>query len=219
MRIGPDGWKEVKRCMNENLAILFCRSPELGKVKKRLAIEIGKEKALKVYKILLDSVIGEMDNPEFHPIVFLKGDRKKFEKHNPKSFDIASQDDGDLGERMHKSFQKGFEQGAENVILFGSDILDLRVDDFKAAFSKLDSFDLVLGPAFDGGYYLIGMKQPQPGLFEGIDWGTEGVLNQTLKKAGELDLNVYLLARKKDIDGLNDLQGSPEFEEILVQKS
>jgi len=112
----------------------------------------------------------------------------------------------DLGARMHRTFQELFERGYQQVVMVGTDVPTLPGSTFGAAFRALQDHDLVLGPALDGGYYLIGLNRPAPDLFAGIPWSTDQVAALTRKKAEGLGLKTALLSPYRDLDRLEDLQ-------------
>ena len=116
--------------------------------------------------------------------------------------DVIAQRGGSIGERMAHAFEDVFRLGSESIVLIGSDLPDLPVDRLEKAFAVLsaDSNRVVIGPAADGGYYLIGMNRSHPGLFDGVDWSTARVLDQTLAAARRLHLSVALLDEWHDID-------------------
>lgn len=111
----------------------------------------------------------------------------------------------DLGDRMHEAFAEAFQDGAERVVLAGTDCPGVSADIFEKAFKALDRNDLVLGPASDGGYYLIAMKRPLPSLFAGIPWSTKDVLSQTMQAADKLGLRLSLVDLLNDVDRPEDL--------------
>ncbi|MEQ1785210.1 MAG: TIGR04282 family arsenosugar biosynthesis glycosyltransferase, partial [Hyphomonadaceae bacterium] len=112
----------------------------------------------------------------------------------------------DLGARMQQAFDTLFAQGYQRVFIVGTDIPSLPLDHYKQALALLDSHDVVLGPALDGGYYLIGLKQPRPELFANIAWSTDRVLAATQEKAASLGLKTALLPPWRDVDTIDDLQ-------------
>lgn len=112
----------------------------------------------------------------------------------------------DLGARMNQAFRTLFTQGYRQVVLIGSDVPTLPLNHFKQALTSLEDHDLVLGPAFDGGYYLIGLKRMAPELFVDIPWSTDQVLRLTQGKAVALGLTTALLEPWRDVDTLADLQ-------------
>lgn len=119
---------------------------------------------------------------------------------------LMDQAGDDLGARMHQAFRSLFDQGYEQVLLIGTDVPTLPLDRFRQALALLENHDLVLGPAFDGGYYLIGLKRPAPELFADIPWSTDQVLKLTQEKAVTLGLTTALLEPWRDVDTLADLQ-------------
>ncbi len=111
---------------------------------------------------------------------------------------------GDLGERMHRAFVQAFAAGAERVVLIGSDCPTVGTDDINGAWNVLLTHDLVLGPAIDGGYWLIGLRSSQAGLFQAMPWSTKTVLAETLERAAKLGLRVHLCSQKNDVDAEQD---------------
>jgi hypothetical protein len=119
--------------------------------------------------------------------------------------DIRKQSGGGLGARMHESFKAAVEEGARRAVIVGTDCPGMSADILEKAFDQLADHDLVLGPAEDGGYYLVGMKKPTPRLFAGITWGGEDVLRKTLEIAEELGVSTALLSKLADVDRPEDL--------------
>jgi rSAM/selenodomain-associated transferase 1 len=105
-----------------------------------------------------------------------------------------------LGERLHRAFSESFSEGAERIIIVGSDCPEIAAEDVRGALKELDSHDVVLGPAVDGGYWLIGLRAPHSELFREIPWSSDQVLAQTLRRARNLGLGVQLLRILADID-------------------
>jgi rSAM/selenodomain-associated transferase 1 len=120
--------------------------------------------------------------------------------------DCLPQEGADLGARMSNAFDEAFRRGAGRVALVGSDVPRLSRDDVRAALGSLADHDLVLGPAHDGGYYLVALRARRPPLFEGIAWGTASVLAATLEKAAALGLTVRVLEERRDVDTVEDLR-------------
>lgn len=118
---------------------------------------------------------------------------------------VVVQGRGGLGLLMQRQVLRAFRDGYGQVILIGSDLPQLAVADLQQAFAALDRSPLVLGPAADGGYWLLGLSQPTSRLFAGIDWGTDAVLRQTLAVASGLGLAVALLPQRHDLDRPGDL--------------
>jgi len=118
---------------------------------------------------------------------------------------VVVQGPGSLGLRMQRQMRRGWREGAAAVVLIGSDLPELAADDLLAAFRALEHSALVLGPAGDGGYWLIGRRRPTPQVFAGIDWGSDRVLEQTLAQARRAGLSTALLAERHDLDRPADL--------------
>ena len=191
----------------QNHLIIFVKNPVLGTVKTRLAKSIGDEAALAVYKDLMqkcrrESLIVEAKRHLFYSKQIIDKD-----DWSDSNFDKKLQAEGDLGVKISEAFKEVF-QSEEKVIVIGSDCYDLTSNIIEEAFQKLDEVDLVLGPANDGGYYLLGTKVFYPSLFDGISWSTETVLNETLDQASKLDLSVAILEELVDLDTLEDLKRS-----------
>ena len=125
------------------------------------------------------------------------------------------QDEGDLGQRMKSAFEASFAAGMIGVVMIGIDCPDLNAALLAEAFEALDRHDLILGPAQDGGYYLIGLSRLIPELFTGIPWGTSEVLAKTKSIAQKLDLSVHCLALLNDVDRPEDLQIWERYRTIL----
>ena len=118
---------------------------------------------------------------------------------------VVAQGSGSLGLRMQRQILRSCREGAPAVVLIGSDLPELAAEDLMAAFQALERVPLVLGPAGDGGYWLIGRRRPSPQLFSGIEWGSDRVLAQTLRQARQAGLSTELLARRDDLDRPDDL--------------
>jgi len=186
------------------LLIIFAKTPEPGKVKSRLARDIGQEKALDVYRGLLDNTFKVAANTGKNVHVCLSGNRVD-NLHVPDHFSIGPQVGHDLGERMHNGISEGLQKGYQSVVLVGGDIYELDENILSKAFASLANSDVVLGPALDGGYYLIGMKAEYPAIFRGIPWSTKRVMKKTLEKIHSLNLSYAILPTLSDVDDLHDL--------------
>jgi uncharacterized protein len=186
-----------------NALIIFARTPIIGKVKTRVAAESGGHFALKLHNYLLSHTLSICNIKSCKKFLFLSdpllGKEQDFE-----GFNILFQEGSDLGIRMSHAAEMIFQEGFQKVIIIGSDCLDLTSDIINEAFNHLDSQDIVLGPAFDGGYYLIGMKEFQSELFKNIPWSTSEVLPLTLKKCHTSSYQVKILKKLNDIDHLKD---------------
>jgi rSAM/selenodomain-associated transferase 1 len=186
--------------------IVFVRNPVLGTVKTRLAVSIGDEKALEVYKDLIEKCRSEclaVDAKKnlFYSKAILNDawDNEAFTKY--------IQNEGDLGDKITAAFREIFKEEGK-VVIIGSDCYDLDAKTIEEAFEKLADSDVVIGPANDGGYYLLGTNSFQPELFQNITWSTELVLGETIQQAKFKNLSVSLLKELIDLDTLEDLEES-----------
>ncbi|GAA4827996.1 TIGR04282 family arsenosugar biosynthesis glycosyltransferase [Algivirga pacifica] len=192
--------------------IIFVKNPIKGKVKTRLGATIGNAKAVEVYRKLLAYThkvthalqltkkvyYGDFVNPDD------LWDTEGYEKH--------LQAEGDLGQRMASAFQDCFRSGAEKVVIIGSDLPELTTTILEEAFDALEQQEVVIGPATDGGYYLLGMRQYDPILFEDIVWSTDTVFSTTIQKLEKTQRSYTLLPVCSDLDREEDLRRFPEFQ-------
>lgn len=184
--------------------IIFARNPELGKCKTRLAKTIGDQSALDIYKFLLQHTADISKKAIADKYVFYSESIQKNDLWDDAIFRKKLQKGHDLGQRMLNAFHELFQMGYEKVAIIGSDLLDLDTDTIDLAFSQLDHFDYVIGPAMDGGYYLLGMKHLFLQVFENKIWSTSTVLQDTLNDLK--NSNVHLLKELNDIDTFEDLK-------------
>jgi uncharacterized protein len=190
-----------------NALLIFIRNAQLGKVKTRLASEIGDEMALRVYKKLLDVTRDACSQVDSDRLVFYSDHIDPEDAWGAGLFKKMVQNGPGLGERMAHAFHHALlHAGYKKAVIIGSDCADLSPTIMQHAFDALDQHDLVLGPALDGGYYLLGMKVPNAALFEDMVWSTDQVALQTKAKAEQLGLTVFLLQPLRDIDQLDDLK-------------
>jgi uncharacterized protein len=215
----PSDTKDDKKAINnpsvtsENLLLIFTRNPVLGKCKTRLAATIGNHTALDIYKFLMGHTQELTKNVSAHKRVYYSEEIWNNDIWDNTIFDKRLQKGIDLGERMANAFLKGFEDGFKNIIIIGSDMYDLSKSDLDRAFLSLQKNDFVLGPAEDGGYYLLGMRNFKKALFHNKDWGKENVFKNTmddLKKD-----KVHLLKTKNDIDVYDDIKNVDAFKPYL----
>ena len=198
---------------SQEAIIIFTRNPELGKVKSRLAKTIGNEKALLVYKELLLHTKNIALQIQTNRFVFYSENIVENDFWDNNSFQKELQIGGDLGERMSNAFQFVFNLGYEKAVIIGSDLFDLEPDHINEAFQKLHNHDIVIGPAEDGGYYLLGMKKLYKPLFQNKIWGTSTVLASTLQDCQ--NLKIYQLETLNDIDTAEDLmKNATKWKEI-----
>lgn len=195
--------------MTERL-IIFTRYPEPGKTKTRLIPVLGEEGAATLQRQMTESTLAEVKKlSRFYPLSmqvhFAGGNEQLMQDWLGSSIIYRRQTEGDIGCRMASAFQESFEAGMDSIVLIGIDCPELNVQLMVQAFQALDRHDLVLGPARDGGYYLIGLRRFVPELFIGISWSTDEVLQQTQKIIQRLKLAVAYLPLLSDIDRPEDL--------------
>lgn len=195
------------------LLLIFTRNPELGKVKKRLAKSIGDKTALKIYQRLLQHTVEITKNLQVEKWVFYSEEIPQEDMWDEEIFSKRLQKGEDLGERMENAFRSGFTAGFSRIIIIGSDLYDLSEEDLKKAFLELQNSEAVIGPATDGGYYLLGMKTLIPGVFSSKIWGSNSVLEATLKDLEHLP-NIRLELRN-DIDRFEDLEKHPDLLKLV----
>jgi rSAM/selenodomain-associated transferase 1 len=188
--------------MKKEVVLVFQKNAILGKVKTRLASGMGELRALEIYRHLIQSTYSVLEDVSA-PVWTYYSDFIP-ETVNPPIAKSFVQEGHDLGERMANAFARSFESGMEKVVLIGTDCPSLQSQHLNQAFEALIHSDLVLGPATDGGYYLIGMKRRADYLFEGINWSTAEVLSQTLAVATAHGLHFNLLDKLSDIDTQED---------------
>lgn len=180
--------------------IVFIKNPIIGKAKTRLAATVGKAEALRIYKLLLGHTRQVTTEVEANRYLFYSFFVDEKDEWLAADYHKALQTDGDLGTKMSHSFQEVFEAGNSRVLIVGSDCAALTSDIINSAFEALSTKDFVIGPAADGGYYLLGMNHFEPSVFENITWSTAAVLPQTLEKIANLQKTYVLLPVLSDID-------------------
>ena len=198
---------------HKNLLIIFTRNPVLGKVKTRLAKTVGDKTALDIYTFLLKKTKEiTLDSP-CDKVVYYSEKIIKNDIWNCNSFRKEVQFGEDLGAKMKNSFYDAFENNYRKVVLIGSDIYDLESYHINEAFKKLETNDVVMGPALDCGYYLIGLKKMHPKIFDNKKWGSSTVRKDTLKNLEKVD--VHLLPILNDVDVIEDIEHHPAFTKFL----
>ncbi len=195
---------------SKNLLIVFTRFPRPGNTKKRLAKVIGDEAAADCQRQMTELIVSVARK-------FCCNSRVELQIHycdsTPEEMAVwlgddlgyYPQTDGDIGDKMRDAFSLGFQNGWDNIVLIGADCPDISAEILKTAFNALNLADLVLGPALDGGYYLIGLHAPNPDLFS-LVWGSDAVLRQTIKIAENKNIVVQQIKALHDIDHPADLK-------------
>ncbi|RDC63160.1 TIGR04282 family arsenosugar biosynthesis glycosyltransferase [Adhaeribacter pallidiroseus] len=194
--------------MNKKLLLIFVKNAVLGKVKTRLAATIGPDKAYEIYQILLKRTFEVTVALPVTKVVYYS-DYTSEDLFKPPYYNKHIQSGQDLGERMQQAFAQAFADGFREVCIIGSDCYELTEDILLQAFEKLERNDVVIGPAEDGGYYLLGMKELHPSLFTGKNWSTDSVLPDTLNNVKANGQSVALLPQLTDVDEEKDLSTIP----------
>ena len=193
--------------------IVMARWPAPGRCKRRLAGSLGAAAAARIQGRLTGHTLavarGERLRLDFALVLAVDGLAGRSARrwgHTLGADHVRLQGGGGLGVRMQRQVCRAFRTGARRVVLIGSDLPQLDGRDLAAAFAALEHCPAVLGPACDGGYWLLGLRQPQPELMAGIAWGTPRVLAQTLVAMDRLGLEPALLAPRSDLDWATDLR-------------
>ena len=189
--------------MTSNAILILAKNPEAGRVKTRLAATVGISQALTIYKELYTQTLNlaaTIKSSTSYVFQSPKQDPGVFPSSGLRS---RLQAEGDLGDRMLAALQAGLNEH-EKAVMIGADCPGLGVAHFRKAFKALDQVDLVLGPSEDGGFYLLGSKEPYPDLFVNRSWSHEEVFSKTVDLASKLGLSMYILPELYDIDYESD---------------
>ncbi len=189
---------------NKRALIIFVKNPELGKVKTRLARDAGDEKALEVYQWLMQHTRDITSAVDCDRRLHYSSWIPEQDDWSLSFYDKLLQSDGDLGQRMEKAFEQAFAAGYVQVVIIGSDCADLTTEMIRQSFEALSANDFVLGPAKDGGYYLLGMKALERSLFRNKAWSTEDLFEQTKAAFERLNAKCHLMPMLSDIDYYDD---------------
>lgn len=209
--LGPE--QEFHLPVSKKALIVFTRNPELGKCKTRLAATIGDKSALDVYRFLLDHTVKITSSLSADVYVYYSEKIREIDIWDTSIFRKKQQQGLDLGAKMQHAFTEVFGMGYQKAIIIGSDMYDINTQDLEDAFLTLEHNNFVVGPAQDGGYYLLGMKQLKTSLFKNKKWGTTTVLSDTLQN---LTLEkVSILPEKNDVDYFDDIRDIAVFEKFF----
>ncbi len=185
--------------------VVFARYPTPGRVKTRLAARLGDEAAARLYDAFVRDLVGRFSGAAVEVRWAVAPPDPGFaERYGLPAEACFEQEGDDLGARMRDAFRRELGDGEGRCVLVGSDAPHLSSPRVADAFERLSSSDVVLGPALDGGYYLIGMRQPHD-LFSGVVWSTASVCRETEDRAGRLGLSVARLEPDFDVDEVEDL--------------
>lgn len=185
--------------------IIFVRAPELGKVKTRLAASLGKKAALLIYQKLLQHTRDITDAVSADKFIFYADEIASNDIWQRPGYFKMKQVNGDLGQRMFNAFKYLFAKQYDKVCIIGSDCYELSSAIVEHAFQSLNKNDIVIGPATDGGYYLLGMNQLHSVLFADKTWSTDSVLSDTLEDLQRLKLTFAQLPELTDVDEAVDV--------------
>lgn len=196
--------------LNKEVLIIFTRYPEAGKTKTRTIAVLGAEGAAELQRQMAEHTLIQAKKLQqashiYIEVHFTGGDRQLMQAWLGEDIAYKKQAEGDLGERMKSAFELSFAEGMNKIIIIGVDCPDLNTAIMNQGFDLLDRHELIIGPAADGGYYLIGLTRPIPELFVGINWGTSEVLQQTITIAKNLEVNFACLSTLHDVDRPEDL--------------
>ena len=186
---------------------IFVRAPQLGRFKTRLAATLGAEAALHIYQRLLKVLFSRLASLEPASIEIRHTPDNAKAILNPwirPGWTLRPQGDGALGDRLARCMNDALNEGIERLVIIGSDCPDITASDIHSAWQSLEQADLVLGPAEDGGYWAIGLRKRLPEVFEGIEWSTASVLEQTLRQARIAGRQVAHLRPLSDVDTEKD---------------
>lgn len=188
--------------------IIFVRHPEPGKVKTRLAATIGDENAVKVYHLLLKHTFDLIKNSSLPVYVYYADMVMQDDLWRGNNIIKRCQATGDLGEKMAHAFQDVFADGYSKVVIIGSDCYELNRQMVYDCLEILETKEIVIGPAKDGGYYLLGMRSPFKNLFQGIAWSTGAVFKETVRQVQRNNYSVHILPVLTDVDTEEDISFS-----------
>ncbi|MFQ6039921.1 MAG: TIGR04282 family arsenosugar biosynthesis glycosyltransferase [Candidatus Poribacteria bacterium] len=195
---------------DERCLLFFMKYPEKGRVKTRLAREIGAIVTVELYKNFVLDLLSTLEKlgMDLWVCFYPKNSREKLMGWLGKQYCYMPQKGADLGQRMKNSFLQAFDKDYHRVVVIGSDSPDLPSAFINQAFSYLETNDVVIGPAFDGGYYLIGFRANAflPEAFEGINWSADTVFRETMNILEMAKLKIYVLPKWSDVDTLRDVK-------------
>lgn len=196
--------------MTRTATLLFSKYPKAGSVKTRMTPPLCPQEAAKLHRVSLGCTLEALHllpQLDVHLVITpderLNDFREQFGISDSK---VWAQGDGDLGERLVRAVERAFGEGHSRVLLLGADSPTLPMQLLLDAIDGLDSFDVVLGPCDDGGYYLIGMKRSVPQVFGNISWGGAEVATQTKERAEQAGLSLFELPMGYDLDRFEDLK-------------
>lgn len=203
-------WRPKRRGLSRERLVVFARYPVPGETKTRLIGHLGEEGAAALQDAMTRHTLAQVASivrtrSIEAEIRFAGGEKLLMAEKYGREWTYVPQGEGDLGQRLRRAVQEAFDAGVARVVFIGTDCPALTPASLLSAFDALDGHDLVIGPATDGGYYLLGLRQPCLQLFTDIAWGTDAVFHQTVGAAEGLRLSVRLLTPHRDVDRPEDL--------------
>ena len=205
------------------LLAVFARAPELGRVKTRLCPPLTADEALALHRALVGDTLerfGKIQRVSMDRLLLLSEPLRRADDLDiPRSWMVVIQSSGDLGVRLASLFDLNLRRGVQRVVVLGSDSPTLPVEVIEEAFHRLEKVDVVLGPAEDGGYYLVGCRRFVPQMFRDIAWGTQNVLEATKRALEESGCTFKLLVPWYDVDRSEDLSKLREEIEYLKRSA
>jgi hypothetical protein len=197
------------RTSPQSCILFFVKNPVKGEVKSRLAAVLGETIAVELYENFILDMLTTVDSCKARCLIcfFPERAQKKLKHWLGRAYHYLPQEGKDLGERMKNGFIEAFRMKCKNVVLIGSDIPDLPLSFVRRAFRMLKKYDAVVGPARDGGYYLIGFRHDTfiPEVFDRLTWGGKTVLRSTLNRLKKRGCRVHLLPAWNDVDTADDV--------------
>lgn len=201
----------------QSALIIFIKNPRLGEVKTRIAQDLGNEKALKIYEILTEITRNVTDQLPSEKVLFYSDFIDFNDEWDNNLYDKQLQIGNDLGEKMLNAFIYTLaKENIKKASIIGSDCPEISTWHLTKSFYALDTHEVVIGPANDGGYYLLGMRKPYPAIFQNKVWSSNSVLRSTCDELLNARLPYYLLPNLDDIDTIQDFK--PNFKQVLIQR-
>lgn len=188
------------------VVVVFARAPQRGTVKTRLAASVGDDEALAIYRELAEGVVRGIQDAGWRVVIRCSPDDGVTLVRDwlGQGLSVKPQGPGDLGARMAHAMEAEFASGAQRVVIVGTDCPEVTADVIRGAFAALDHVSVVFGPAFDGGYYLVGASQPVPAVFRDVPWSSADTLAVSLRRAGDGGHAFAQLRPLGDIDTESD---------------
>jgi len=194
---------------NNPLVLVFCKNQIIGKVKTRLALNIGQKKALLIYSELVNKTATVVNSLSSEVHIYYSDYIEENDNFDSSKIKKFIQKGNNLGDRMINALNVSFKNFSP-IVIIGSDLWELEISDIKDAFGILKKKNIVIGPSTDGGYYLIGMNYLDTKIFENKNWGQQSVLNETIRDIDD-KTKIHLLDEKTDIDTYDDLCQFPDL--------